>query len=98
MLEVKVKEMNDRQKNLLPLTRRVVTVGLEYDASSGNLQGNVTLPQHPGSADHALVFMSGGITTRWKQTVAYHYTNLQTDGAVFDNIILDIIHRAADTC
>ena len=97
MLEVKVKEMNNCEKTCcLTLDELSLTAGVEYDASSGNLVGNVTLPQHTGRADHALVFMLGGITTRWKQTVAYHYTNLQTDGAIFKDIILDIIHRATD--
>lgn len=97
MFEVKVKEMNDMEKTCcLTLDELSLTAGVQYDASSGNLLGNVTLPQHTGSANHALVFMLGGITTRWKQTVAYHYTNLKTDGAVYKNIILDIIHRAAD--
>lgn len=96
MLEVKVKEMNDNEKNCcLTLDELSLSPGVEYDASSGKLLGNVTLPQHTGRANHALVFMLGGISTRWKQTVAFHYTNLQTDGTVFRNIVLDIIHRAA---
>lgn len=58
--------------------------------------GNVTLTKQTETATHALVFMLGGITTRWKQTVAYHHTSNSTDEAVFKEIIFDIIQRAAD--
>ena len=43
---------------------------IEYDPSGGQVLGNVTLLGHSGSATHGLVFMLGGVTSRWKQTVA----------------------------
>ena len=96
-LKLKVEGMRPEERICcLTLDEMSLTSSIEYDASGGNLMGSVTLPEHTGIATHALVFMLGGITTRWKQTVAYHYTSNSTDGAVFKDIILDIIQRAAD--
>ena len=80
----------------LTLDEMSLTSKLEYDAGSDSVYGNVTLPKYSGIATHALVSMLGGITTRWKQTVAYYYTSNSTDGTVFKDIILDIIKRATD--
>jgi hypothetical protein len=46
----------------------------EYDPGTGKIHGYINLPMHSGKATHALVFMLSGITTRWKQTVAYFMT------------------------
>ena len=40
---------------------------------------------------HSLVFMLGGIPTRWEQTVAYYNTGSSVDGSVFADIVLEII-------
>ena len=64
------------------------------DKKVDNLIGYVTLPHHTGIADHALVFMLSGITSRWKQTVAYYFTGSSVDGSVFKDIVLDIITKA----
>jgi hypothetical protein len=37
--------------------------------------------------------MLGGVSTRWKQTVAYFFTGNSVDGAVLCDIVLDIITR-----
>ncbi|KAL1485431.1 hypothetical protein MTO96_031986, partial [Rhipicephalus appendiculatus] len=55
--------------------------GLDYDASTGSIIGHPTIrPSNPEAkeelATHALVFMLAGLTTRWKQAVAYHFTCL----------------------
>ena len=52
---------------------------VEFDQSSGRLLRDVTLPGHTGSATHGLIFMLGGITTRWKQIVGYHYTGISVN-------------------
>ena len=96
-LKIKVDAMKDEERLCcLTLDEMSLTSKLEYDAGSDSVYGNVTLPKHSGIATHALVFMLGGITTRWKQTVAYYYTSNSTDGTVFKDIILDIIKRATD--
>ena len=95
-LKLKVEGMCQEEHTCcLTLDEMLLTASVEFDPVSGSLMGKVTLPQHSGNADHALVFMLGGITTRWKQTVAYHFTSNSTDGSVFKDIILDIIQRAA---
>ena len=38
----------------------------------------------------------GGITSRWKQTIAYHYTGNSADGQTFKPIVFDIIKKATD--
>jgi hypothetical protein len=64
--------------------------------SSGQVIGYVTLPGHSGSATHALVFMLGRITSRWKQTVAYYYTGNSTDGTKLKAIVLEILEKATN--
>jgi len=63
--------------------------------------GRVTLQSHSGLANKALVFILGGISARWKQTVAYHFTRARkededsiADGKEVGDIIVDIIRRA----
>lgn len=46
-----------------------------------------------GFATHALVFMLGGITSRWKQTVAYHFSADSFDAKQVLAILFDIIAR-----
>ena len=64
---------------------------MEFDNATGRVIGGVTLPAHKGLANHALVFMIGGVTTRWKQTVAYYLTGQSVLGCVLEDIVLDII-------
>ncbi|KAH9371752.1 hypothetical protein HPB48_021031 [Haemaphysalis longicornis] len=59
---------------------------LECDTSTGSVHGYTTLPV-PGApaksiATHALVFMLGGVSSRWKLVVGYHYTGVQQPGRV----------------
>ncbi|KAJ3604002.1 hypothetical protein NHX12_028743 [Muraenolepis orangiensis] len=61
---------------------------------TGKLFRGITLPGHKGSVTHALVFMLAGITTRWKQVVAYHYSGNSTNGAVYKPIIINIVQAA----
>ena len=55
----------------------------------------MTLPGHCGSASHALVFMLRGLSLRWKQTVAYHFTGNSTDKTLMKLFVLEIIECAA---
>lgn len=54
-----------------------LTKGLDFDPFTGMLIGRPTVPLSNGKmpedalATHGLVFMLGGLSTRWKQTVAY---------------------------
>ena len=44
----------------LTLDDMSITSNVEYDGSSGQLLGEVTLPGHTGIVTHGLVFMLGG--------------------------------------
>lgn len=51
-------------------------LGIDFDSFSGNIIGYPTLRSAYGQvqdrpASHALVFMLGGLTTRWEQCIGY---------------------------
>ena len=73
-----------------------ITASIEYDTSISQFIGTVNLPNQSGQATHGLVFMLAGVSSTWKQIVAYHLTGNKTDGTVFGKIILEIIEKAAD--
>jgi hypothetical protein len=52
-----------------------------------------TLPENEGDATHVLVFMLGGISTRWKQTVSYYFTGDSVRGNVYEQIIVEIVKK-----
>jgi hypothetical protein len=78
----------------LTLDEMKITPTLDYDRISDSFIGHVTLPEKEEKAEHALVFMLGGLTTRWKQTVAYFFTGASVKGDLFHDIILEIVYRA----
>jgi len=49
--------------------------GERFDPSTKRWVGKVTLPTHTGLARKALVFMVAGLTRRYKDAVAYYFTN-----------------------
>lgn len=52
-----------------------ISQGFDHDRSLDCLFGGTTLPEsNVQVANHALVFMIGGLNTRWKQVIAYHFT------------------------
>ncbi|PIK41368.1 hypothetical protein BSL78_21778 [Apostichopus japonicus] len=60
-LELKVSNMRPEERICsLTLDEMALSTSIEYDVSSGRLLGDVTLPDHSGTATHALVFMIGG--------------------------------------
>lgn len=79
LLAVKACHMRPQERCcLLMIDEMALQQRLEYDPSTGSVRGYATLPV-PGKetkavATHGLVFMLCGISTRWKQVVAYHYT------------------------
>jgi len=74
-MKLKIDTMNDFQKDcVLVLDEMFITEGITYDVGTKTFIGDVTLPQHQGVATHGLVFMLGGVSSRWKQTVAYYFT------------------------
>lgn len=96
MLELKAAAMDDLERNcVLTLDEMAITPGVELHMGTGQLYGNVTLPGHRGRATHACVFMLAGVTTRWKQVVAYHYSGNSTNGAVYQPIVTALVEAAA---
>lgn len=69
-----------RHHAVLMIDEMQIASGLAFDQATGTVIGKPTVPSSDGSlpsdsmAAHALVFMMGGVTTRWKQTVAYHFS------------------------
>lgn len=96
-LQLKVEALRSEERECcLTLDEMAIKPGVQYDVSSSCMRGDVTLPDHQGEATHALVIMIGGITTRWKQTVAYHFTGNSTDGTKLKPLILEVLQRASD--
>jgi len=88
MLSIKVSMLNDFEKDcFLVLDEMYINEGIVYDVASKTFLGNVTLPDHEGVSNHGLVFMLGGISSRWKQTVAYYFTSDSVRGHTFKAII-----------
>lgn len=97
LLQLKVDQMNDKERDCaLTLDEMSITPSVEYDVRTGRLMGEVTLPGHSGKATHAMVFMLSGISTRWKQTVAYYFTGNSVFGSAVKPIVTNIIQRAWD--
>ena len=95
-LQLKVKQpCEEEQVCFLTLDETSISPCVEYDPSSGQLLGYVSLEDHSGVATHALVIMLGGVTSRWKQTVAYYFTGNSSDGTVLKPLVLEIIEKAA---
>jgi hypothetical protein len=65
-----------------------------FDVSSNKNIGQVTLPHHEETATSVLVFMLGGISTGWKQTVAYFFTGNRDNRNVYHDIVVDIISKS----
>jgi len=71
------------------------------DPSTKKPIDHVTLNSHDGIANKALVFILGGISSRWKQTLGYYFTRAKAGGEDADavgreiaEIIMEIIKRA----
>ena len=91
-LKLKISTMAVPEKMCsLTLDEMSIKSRVEFDKSNGRFCGNVSLPLHTGITTHALVFMLGGVATRWKQTVAYYFTGDSTNGRVIKDIITEII-------
>ena len=75
LLEIKVSSMKGKEKHCtLLMDEMSLRSSVEYDTVHKEFIGNVTLENHSCVATHALVFMLAGISSRWKQMVAYYFT------------------------
>ncbi|XP_049275466.1 uncharacterized protein LOC125759967 [Rhipicephalus sanguineus] len=83
---------------VIMLDEMQLTPGLDYDCTTRSVIGHSTVassdPSAPaGLATHALVFMLGGVTSRWKQTIAYHFSADSFDAKQILAILFDIIRK-----
>lgn len=92
--------MDDHERHAVLMFDEIqLTTGLALDQSTGVVIGRPTIHLADGTlpedtlATHGLVFMLGGVTTRWKQTVAYHFTGNSFSSSAVKNVILDIIEK-----
>lgn len=95
-MKLKVDLMDSNENHCaLSLDEMSIDGKWEFDESTKQYFGTVTFPEatqnHPSDA---LVFMIGGLTTRWKQVVGYHFTDKKSDGSAYKNIVLEIIKEA----
>ena len=72
--------MNDHEReSVLMIDEMGLIPAVSFDQSCGTVVGRPTISNARGQFDevatHALVFMLGGLSSRWKQTVAYHFTS-----------------------
>lgn len=82
---------------ILTLDEMELKKSIDFCVATNSFVGSATLPNSENLlASKALVFMLGGITTRWKQTVAYYFTAESTDGSVLANIVIEIVGYATD--
>lgn len=96
-LKLKVENFSTYEKDcVLVLDEMAITPGKMYDTSLSKYFGEVTLPYHSGLATHVLLFMLGGVTSRWKQVVAYYFTSDSVNGAVLKDIIIEIFKKAEE--
>lgn len=96
-LHSKVKMLNEEEReDVLLLDEISITPVLDYDSSSEMIIGRPTVPSANGSfenlATHALVFMIAGMSTRWKQIVAYHLTDNSFCPKIIKKFLFDLIY------
>lgn len=54
--------------------------GVELDRSGDGFLGKVTLPETDRAANYVHVYRVGGLNSRWKRVIAYHYTGAFVNG------------------
>lgn len=81
VMKCKAETMEDVEKDcVIFLDEMKIVPGFELDRAEDTLLGEVTLPPKPEEpANHALVFMLGGLNQRWKQVIAYEVTERNVD-------------------
>lgn len=96
LLTLKASEVSDFEREcVLTVDEMSITLGVELNMVTGKLHGNVTIPGHTGQGTHGLVFMLAGVTMRWKQVVAYHFTGNSSNGAMYKPVIPEIVQRGS---
>lgn len=68
---------------------------MQYDIGTQSYIGKITVPLAKSSveteATHALVFILVGLSSKYKQIVAYEFTGVSTNANCFLDIIMSIV-------
>lgn len=95
ILSLKIKQLPDDDKDcVLLFDEMAIQSGTDYCPNLKKFVGNVTLPEHTGIANHALVFMLAGVKTHWKQVIGYHFTGDSINNGCLKDIIFELIRKA----
>ncbi|XP_075748256.1 uncharacterized protein LOC142814162 [Rhipicephalus microplus] len=91
VMKCKAETMENVEKDcVIFLDEMEIVQGFELDRAEDTFLGGVTLPPKPQQpANHALVFMLGGLNQRWKQIIAYELTGRTIDGCLLKNYVLE---------
>lgn len=94
-MEHKIKDMYELDKECAIVFDEIsIQKGVNYCSNLKQFVGNITLPNHSGTANHVMVFMLVGIRARWKQVIAYHFTGDTVDHGCLKTIVVDLIRKA----
>ncbi|XP_077485470.1 uncharacterized protein LOC144095680 [Amblyomma americanum] len=95
VMKCKAETMENVEKDCaLFLDEMEIATAFELDRGEDALLGSITLPSEPEEpANHALVFMLGGINQQWKQVIGYEFTGQHVEGALLKDYVLDIVQR-----
>lgn len=97
-LSKKVMNMVENEKDCcLLLDEMKISECREFDQANNKFFGNITYPAVKNEiASDALVFQLGGISSRWKQVIAYEFTGKTldvNDGEVLKSTIVTLIQK-----
>ncbi|KAH7937391.1 hypothetical protein HPB49_011515 [Dermacentor silvarum] len=96
VLKRKVEAMEDIENDcVLFMDEMGIAQGYEHDRSLDYLFGSTTLPDTPDNvANHAFVFMVGGLNKRYIQVIAYHFTGRSVDGRLLKGVfnLIEMLH------
>lgn len=92
LLKKKVSAMNDLNKDcVIVFDEMAIQPGVNYCNNLKQYIGDVTLPQHSGTANHLLVFMAVGLRERWKQVVAYYFSSDIINNGCLKDILFGLV-------
>lgn len=91
-LKIKIQNLTEIERYCcMQFDAAAITPSKEYCTSSSKIVGYDTLSQLPVLACHVLVFLLSGITTSWKQIIAYHFIGDSVEGSKLGNVISEIL-------
>ena len=95
MFPSKIATMNETDKYcVLVMDEMSIKPGYDFDMSTQQYIGGITLPGEQGMATHGLVFMLAGLATRWKQIVGFHMTGDSYKGENVKKVLDEILTEA----